>query len=295
MKLVNLLLCAMLGLFFFSCQEDDMPVRENEVVWKSDKAPTLLVSPSADSLFVISYRQNGRLEMKVKFRGEGKYSFPETGTVTYFELVGNDVITNTFTVDPADKTSELIVSKWNSETKAVEATFQVTLKKTPSAANPDPKETLQFTGGEVKGTATVARKGMVWKTDNVKSIVLKKGLNGTDSLVIEDERAGGKLWIHLRFAGVRKYEIPQVVMVTYTALDAQGARQDSYYLNYPDPAKSNAEVTITEWNPDTKAMKGTFRFNLKKEYWGTTPQQQPIVEEYLEFSGGEFKGAVTVL
>ncbi|GGK65048.1 DUF6252 family protein [Rufibacter glacialis] len=295
----------LVSLLFVSCAEED-PAPENPLdankkveVWKSDKAASISLlhgaAGASDSLKVIGFKQNGRIELKVKFNGVGTYTLAQSGVVSFYELVDGKETASTYSLDANDKTSELIITKWNPATKELEATFQVTLKKAASGGASVGPESLRFTGGEVKGTATMARKGVVWKAGNVKSIVLKKGLQGADSLVIEDENAAGKIWIHLRFSGVRKYGIPQVVMVSYTELDAQGARKGSYYLNHLDPAKSEAEVTITEWNPDTKAMKGTFRFNLKKDYWGTTPPQEPVVEEYLEFSGGEFKGVVTVL
>ncbi len=239
---------------------------------------------------VIGYKHNGKIELKVKFNGVGTYTLTESGTVRYYDLVGQDVITNSYSLDPNDKTSELTITKWNPTSKELEATFQVTLKKTASGGASGGPETLRFTGGELKGKVTQTRKEVSWV--NVEAPVIKMGklVPGVDSLRIHLTNETGQLLLLIPFTGVSKYPYHQ--KLTGFFYEYEGAVWTSMYEFNPE---GESEVEITSWNPDTKQIKGSFRVALKKAYVYLPDKNavHPVTSgELLNFSGGLFEGEV---
>ncbi|GAB2548173.1 hypothetical protein GCM10027189_33560 [Rufibacter soli] len=165
MKKLNLLLCCLVALLSFSCGEDEprpdteLPSKKS-LVWKSEKAPSILLShnevTNVDSLTVRLYNLNGqvdgKLTIQVNFKGVGKYRFSKDGMAFYYESI-NGTLINDYYLSGTEDYSELRILEWNPQTRAIKGSFQFTLNKSQNSSPPSP-EILEFTGGTFEGTVT---------------------------------------------------------------------------------------------------------------------------------------------
>lgn len=135
----------------------------------------------------------------------------------------------------------------------------------------------------------VQKDGELWESEKAPGIWLVKGvLPGVDSLGISGHTQDGKLLMQLDFKGVGTYALPEAGYALFHNLVGGDVSTDGYYLNSDFPG---AVVEITEWNPETKEIAGTFQFTLKKVYWGL-PENATNAKETLQFTNGEFRGKV---
>ncbi|RNI29648.1 hypothetical protein EFA69_08805 [Rufibacter immobilis] len=132
--------------------------------------------------------------------------------------------------------------------------------------------------------------GVKWEAESAPSISIYsiKGYENLDSLTIVGHRAEGNVSLQIAFKGVGTYPIPSNGTAKYDDLEG-GEITVSYYAHGNNGQQG--QVVITEWNPDTKAIRGTFQFTAKLENYGNRPLD-PNAPETLSFTEGEFQGTL---
>ncbi|WP_181305667.1 DUF6252 family protein [Rufibacter sp. XAAS-G3-1] len=131
--------------------------------------------------------------------------------------------------------------------------------------------------------------GVKWEAEKVPVIGLREGENYNieDSLHIAGFRADGRIHLSVAFTGVGTYKLPNKGVARYYEMVGGDVFMSAYPL---DESDENAEVVITEWNPDTKTLRGTFQFVGKK-----IDANGNLTSEILPFTQGEFHGKVSNL
>ncbi|ALI98219.1 DUF6252 family protein [Rufibacter tibetensis] len=128
--------------------------------------------------------------------------------------------------------------------------------------------------------------GVKWESEQGASVGLRKGQDSkdADSLFIGGHKVDGWVSMSIGFKGVGTYKLPATGQARYYGLVGGDVVVSSYKLDKDD---GNAEIVITEWNPDANVIKGTFRFRARKltEYSTGSP-------ETVNFTQGEFQGKV---
>ncbi|MFB9863887.1 DUF6252 family protein [Rufibacter immobilis] len=137
----------------------------------------------------------------------------------------------------------------------------------------------------------VQKDGIKWEAEAAPEIWLfdmEEYLPGIDSLTVIGRRAEGEVMIQIAFTGVGTYSIPGNGTAQYHDLKG-GDIMNSYYAHGNNGQQG--QVVITEWNPDTKSIRGTFQFTAKLENYGNRPLD-PNAPETLSFTEGEFQGTL---
>jgi hypothetical protein len=135
-----------------SCGDDDttqvtsaFSARANGMQWNGDSEIDIY-NDSLNILGIIS-EPEGTMMLRLKFNGEGEYALGAHQSA-YSATVGGDVSVSHY--EPFGGLGTLKITKYNPETKHVEGSFELALKKV--YANPDTSaNTLVFTDGHFSG------------------------------------------------------------------------------------------------------------------------------------------------
>ncbi|RNI29645.1 hypothetical protein EFA69_08790 [Rufibacter immobilis] len=277
-----------------SCDKNEMEealeLQDLPVVWVSEKPATFTLNETEDSLYLVAFRQGGKLEMKVRFKGQGKYILSEVGTVNYYKMGGGDEdeVKSTYSVDANDRISELDISKWDAETKAIEGLLQIRLKKAPASGTAYKQENIDFTGELLKGTAVVkkpsqstgSRKTFTWKPAKAPEIKLLRHSPQVDSLKLSLYHETGTIHVLVDFKGTGKYKAP-------VAVSGFSYEYENDKIRKVFQVHKVSEVEITEWDQNTKMIKGTFDITLQRTVGPTAADV-----EVIQFKEGAFEGDI---
>ncbi|WP_207435547.1 DUF6252 family protein [Sabulibacter ruber] len=132
------------------------------------------------------------------------------------------------------------------------------------------------------------KEAITWKEEKPSEIRLFKG-GGIDSLFISGYNENGRIHMGVRFSGVGTYTSPEKFTAYYSLKNSQGQVINTYYT---DPKANGSTLVVTEWNPQTKAIKGTFQVTLDKKYSNGSEEaaQSP---KTITLTGGVFEGTAT--
>ncbi|TFF38261.1 DUF6252 family protein [Mucilaginibacter psychrotolerans] len=115
---------------------------KNTVKWTGEATAE---KQGTDTLLIIGSKTEERLIMRLKFTGEGIYTFQNTQAF-YFTTIGGDVFTSEYIVDET-AASTLTVTDYNETSRLASGTYSLTLKRNypnPTSAYP---QKVQFVNG----------------------------------------------------------------------------------------------------------------------------------------------------